>query len=193
MKDLKVSHAPASLSQQAERVGRAGLDGPGGLGGPGGGGRGGPGGAGAVETVRSYSSIQIGTLILREKDKDKMADAIGKIEKAMIDSGVASGNGALDDDSPTRVLPSGLTVTMLRDEDSGFREEALTKAVQNALRKANAMTKGAGVQIKETVSIVENEVNVPEVGTPRLARSLAASSIPGELEITVRVTVKCSY
>jgi uncharacterized protein YggE len=196
IKDLKVSYGPATLSQQIERVGRAGLGGPGG---PGGGRPAPKGQAMTVETVRSFNSIQVGTLVLREKDKERMADAIAKIEKAMTDSGVVSPNTALEDDFSTRVLPSGLTVGMFRTDDSEFREEALTKAVQTALRKANAMAKGAGVQIKETVSIVENEITAPESG-PRAGqgRSSAAtipttSPTPGELEITVRVTVKCSY
>jgi uncharacterized protein YggE len=189
IKNLKVSYAPASLSQQTERMGRAGFGG-------------GPGGApgGAVQNVRFFTSTQVGTLILNEPDKDKMADAIGKIEKALTDAGVGGSNAPSDDDMPTRALPSGLTLTMFRNDDAEFRDEALTKAVQNALRKAKAMAKGAGVQIKQTVSIAENEANVPEIGPlgPRTGRSAsaptaAASSMPGELEITVRVTVKFSY
>jgi uncharacterized protein YggE len=197
IKDLKVSYGPASLSQQVDRVGRAGLGGAGG-GGPGGGARGGRGGA--VESIPSFSSLQVGTLILHEKDKGKLADTIEKIEKALIESGAISTGAAVDDDFPTRALPSGLTLTMFRQDDSEFREEALTKAVQSALRKANAMAKGAGVQIKETVSIVENEDTTPRPDTlgpatrgVRSASSTAASSAPGELELTVRVTVKCSY
>jgi hypothetical protein len=132
------------------------------------------------------------TLIVRETDMEKMADAIGKIEKVLIDAGLVSGNGDFDDDGSGRSNSNGLAVNLFRRDDAEFREEALTKAVQNALQKAKALARGAGVQIKETVSIVENELTAAEA--TRMARSASATtSITGELEVTVRVTVKCSY
>ncbi len=190
IKDLKVSYAPASLSQQTERMVRAG----GAIGGPAGGGR-------VIENVHSFISVKAGTVSVNETDKDKLADAIDKIEKALVDSGVVSFGAAGDDDLPPRlllqngILPSGLTVTLVRNDDSTFRDEALTKAVQDAQRKARALAVGAGVRIKETVSIVENEVYFQDVGlrSARSATGVAASTTSGELELTVRVTVKCSY
>ena len=102
----------------------------------------------------------------------------------------------IDDDLPPRLqsnnLPSALTVTLTRNDDSEFRDEALAKAVQDAKRKAYALAKGAGVQIKETVSIVENEPYLQEYSL-RALRSAAVPASSGELELTVRVIVKCSY
>src|SRR5262249_14482156 len=119
---------------------------------------------------------------------------IGKIEKVLVDSGVVAGgpNLAMDDELPMRTLSNGVNVSLFRREEAEFRDEALTKAVQKALAKAKSNAKGAGVQIKDTVSIIENDV-APDSGT-RLARpSTTVAPAAGELEVTVRVTVKCSY
>ncbi len=183
IKDMKIAFAPVSTSQASSRGGFNGFRAKGG-------GPGGPGGAAAPETI-TFTCNQIVTLIVRETDLDKMAEQISKIEKTLIDAGLVNGNAVVEDDFPGPGRSSGLTVALLRRDDTEFREEALTKAVQNALHKAKAIARGAGVQIKETVSIVEIEPTAAEIA--RQARSASATAVPGELEVTVRVSVKCSY
>ena len=92
-------------------------------------------------------------------------------------------------------VESGYTVTLFREDFSSFRDEALTKATLDAKRKATAIAKRGGVQIKEAVSFSEREVYESSFRSSRLSSgtSPTASSKLGELEITMQVTVKYSY
>jgi uncharacterized protein YggE len=181
VKDLKITFGPASASQVTVRRGGA-------FGGA-------PGGGGPAMAERMVGSTRLVTLLVREADLDKLSETIGKIEKTVIDAGVVTGQSVIDDDG-FRTTANAFVVTLMRRDDSEFRDEALTKAVQSAAQKAKALARGAGVQIKEMVSIVENDdtSSRPVRTGPVSARSTAAPTLTvGELEVTVRVTVKYSY
>jgi uncharacterized protein YggE len=191
IKDMKIAFAPINaIAPPRTSSGFRSGDGGGGFGAPGGGlpqfGQAKKGGGAAMADNRNFNSARVATLIVRDSDMDKLAEAIAKIEKALLDAEVVSGPTSPDE------TVSGLTVTFFRREEAEFRDEALTKAVQSALQKAKALARGAGVEIKETVSIVENNDVTAQEAAARSGRTTFASS-SGDLEITVRVTVKCSY
>jgi uncharacterized protein YggE len=83
-------------------------------------------------------------------------------------------------------------VVLLRTDDGEFREKAYANAVKKALRAAKAIADGAGVKIGDTIEIVESEEgDGNRVNGPYASRE--GREPAGELELTVRVKVKCSY
>ncbi len=197
IKDLKITVGPLSSSLSTTRMGRGGIGG-----GPGGGGGGGP----AVEARSTYSAMQAVTLLVRDSEMEKLTEAIEKIEKLLVDVGVPSSSTVVDDDLGTRSISSGIAVTLFRRDDGDFREQALTQAVQKAMRHAKALAKGAGVEIKEVASITEHEGTTTETYQPPVRTSprsgfggspinstVTSPAYQHELEVTVRVTVKCRY
>jgi hypothetical protein len=189
IKDLKITFSPMNTGQSSAMARGRGPGAP-------------------VAEARNVNSTQLVTLIVREADLDRLTESIAKIEKSLFDAGFVNGP-AVDDDMPVRAA-NNLSVSMFRRDEAEFREEALTKAVQNAMQKAKALARGAGVQIKDTISIVENEASPSDLpvrtvrnspngpggggfGGPSTITILAPQSSTGELEVTVRVTVKCAY
>lgn len=79
------------------------------------------------------------------------------------------------------------------DQDAAY-QEALTKAIENAKEKAQAMASPAGVSLKEPVAIYEGSAPV-EYGAARAYAEAAqydSASVPtqsGQLEIRAQVTV----
>jgi uncharacterized protein YggE len=198
LKDMKMSVSPLSSSLSTTRSAR-GFN-------PGGGGAN-PGAV--VEPRNTYAAMQTISLLIREKELDKLTEAVEKVEKLLVDTGVPTTATIVDDDLGTRTLSSGVNVTMFRQDDAAFREQALTEAVQKAIKNAKALAKGAGVEIKEIASITDLEVGTAaESSTPParttarggpggfsggVASSTLAPSYHHDLEITVRVIVKCKY
>jgi uncharacterized protein YggE len=172
MKEMKISTGPVNVTQSSTAVRRI---------------------VGGVPMVdpRQYIAAHPVTIILVDSDVDRLRESIEKIGKVLIESGA---NGDMQDDngfmsSRYRTSDSPV-VSLMRRDDAEYRDEAMTLAVQKAMRTAKALAKGAGVQIKETVSISETELTPGDTSSPSAP---ANRSISGELEITVRVTVKCSY
>jgi hypothetical protein len=181
LKDSRITVAPLSVSQTSS--GRVRV-----LGG------GGPGGGGAIMADnRPFTATQPVTIVVVEPDGLKLKEAVEKITKILIDNGANTNGGDPDDGmfvSPRYAVSDGPVITLLRRDDGEFRDEAMSQAVQKAMRTAKALAKGAGVQIKETVSISESEIS-PDGLPGRLVTS--PRIVSGELEISVRVTVRCSY
>jgi uncharacterized protein YggE len=88
---------------------------------------------------------------------------------------------------------------LTRDDDSAAREQALQKAVAKAVGSAKAIAKGLGVGEVKVLSVTD----APEIekGNPESLMSAiygmetgAAPRGPaGEVEVKVRVVVRCSY
>jgi uncharacterized protein YggE len=188
IKDMKIAFSPINAVAPPRASSGFVRNGGGGFGAPGDGlpqfGQAKKGGA-AMADNRNFNSSRLTTLTVRDSDAEKLAEAVAKIEKALFDAEVVSGTTGPDESA------YGIGVTFFRREAAEFRDQALTKAVQDGLQKAKALAKGAGVEIKETVSIVENS-DATAAEAIRSSRTTSASNM-GELEVTVRVTVKCSY
>lgn len=126
-------------------------------------------------TVASYRA----TIELRVKVRDM--ELLGTVIEAGTAAGAASVNG------PTFTL----------DDDAAATDEAITKAVEDAKRRAEAMAKAAGKKVGEAVSIQETSVEVPTVYKDQaLARAdvnyagAAAIAVEaGQLDITADITV----
>lgn len=82
----------------------------------------------------------------------------------------------------------------LRDE-AAARREALSKAVEDARARAEAMATAAGVRLGEVVAVTEGGPPGPNpllrmaAGVPETAGSAATPVEPGELEVRAAVTV----
>lgn len=125
-------------------------------------------------TVASYRA----TIDLRVKVRDM--EIVGTVIEAGTGAGASSVNG------PTFTL----------DDDAAASDEAITKAVEDAKRRAEAMAKAAGKSVGDAVSIKETAVEVPQVysdsallrmASPAADKGMAVEA--GQLDITANVTV----
>lgn len=127
-------------------------------------------------TVASYRA----TIELRVKVRDM--EILGTVIEAGTAAGAASVNG------PTFTL----------DDDAAATDEAITKAVEDAKRRAQAMAKATGKKVGDAVVIKETSVEVPTVyqdsalmrGYAGQADNAAAIAVEaGQLDITADITV----
>lgn len=88
---------------------------------------------------------------------------------------------------------AGPRVTFHRADDKEARRKALELAVADAVANAKVMAKGANVTVIDTLSI--NDPPATRTGQPisDLGGNFQQENTTGEMEITVRVTVICSY
>lgn len=103
---------------------------------------------------------------------------------AVLDGAVAVGGNTL----------SGVSFGV--QNDTGFRQEALAKAAENARPKAEAMAKALGVRITGVQSIIEQGVSAPaprEVMKLAPATSDATPVMPGQLSFVGSVRVTFTY
>lgn len=78
------------------------------------------------------------------------------------------------------------------DDDSDARNEAITLAVADAKKHAEAMAKAAGKSLGTIISVSETNVSVPIYTRTGAVKDLAAESVPietGQLDISADVTV----
>ncbi|NTW28857.1 MAG: SIMPL domain-containing protein [Coriobacteriia bacterium] len=76
-------------------------------------------------------------------------------------------------------------------DDSNVRNEALTLAIADARKRADAMAKAVGKSLGETISVSESGVSVP-IYTKSASADLAGATVPiepGQLNVTASVTV----
>jgi uncharacterized protein YggE len=137
-----------------------------------------------------------------DKDPEKLRAAVEAFVKAVTEAG-ANTQGD-DKDIQLNVFignqetSSGPKVVLSRADESEAREEALKKAVERALKDAKVIAKGLGGGDVVVQSVTEGEGDKPaatdsltaiysglEVGSPRTPA--------GEIEVKVKVIVKCSY
>jgi uncharacterized protein YggE len=186
IRDLTVTSAPLNIAQN-DPNGRFG----GGLG---------AGGMGQPD-AKPYSVTSALTVVVKETNPDKLRETIDKISKVAVDAGANTSGGApIDPDYgflPGRNGDNGPRVVLLRDDESEYRDKAFAEAVKKAMRTAKAIADGAGVKITDTTSIGEADETDSSGGYNLfgggVTRTSTVREVNGELELTVRVRVKCSY
>src|SRR5262249_19037936 len=191
LSNVKVTSAPITI-HYSQGNNNIGVQVPGGA-------AGGPPGQGLGPFVGGSSH----TATITDTDPDKLRAAVDGFVKAVTEAGANNSGGDLKeinlDIFPGQRGNDGPKVELLRSDDSAAREEALKKAVEQAIRNAKAIAKTLGGGEVKVVSVTDAE---PEKSSPMTsALSIygfgdppAASRTPaGEVEIKVRVIVRCSY
>lgn len=91
-------------------------------------------------------------------------------------------------------------IQFFKKEVDSLQREAMTKAVENALKNAKALAAGANVTIVETTNIQTAESYYPRGNTyynvqssNRAAEGDTTAVVAGELEITFNVQITCAY
>jgi uncharacterized protein YggE len=189
--NLKVTSAPIAI-HYSHGNNNLGVAAPGGA-------PGGPAGQGLGPFVGGTSH----TATITDSDPDKLKAAVDAFVKAVTEAGANTSGGELKeinfDVFPGQRGNDGPKVELLRADDAAAREEALKKAVEQAIRSAKAIAKTLGGGEVKVVSVTDAE---PEKSSPAMsALSIygfgdppAANRTPaGEVEFKVRVIVKCSY
>ena len=80
-------------------------------------------------------------------------------------------------------------MTYVKEDDADLRREALRKAVQAAVSNAEAMADGAKVKLRDTISI-SDQMTFPNTLS---GDGLSGTSLPGEIEVVMQVTVVCGF
>jgi uncharacterized protein YggE len=88
---------------------------------------------------------------------------------------------------------TGPSVTFQRTDDKEARRKALEAAVADAMANAKVMAKGANVTIVDTIAICDPPVSHTGQPISDFRSAMNAENTTGEMEITVKVTVICSY
>src|SRR4029079_9567917 len=141
---------------------------------------------------------------IAEKDPDKLRAAADAFVKAVTEAGANTGGGEERENGegivfPGQVASGGPKVVLSREDDSAAREQALQKAVEKAVRSAKAIAKGLGageVKVMSVTDAPEPEKAAPEsiLNIYGIESPSAGPRVPaGEVEVKVRVVVKCSY
>jgi len=144
------------------------------------------------------------TATISEKDPEKLRTAVDAFVKSITEAGANTGGGEERENNLGAFLPGqesngGPKIVLSRDDDSAAREQALQKAVEKSLRSARAIAKGLGggeVKVVSVTDAPEAEKATPEtlMSFYGIESSGAAPRVPaGEVEVKVRVVVKCSY
>jgi uncharacterized protein YggE len=127
-------------------------------------------------------------------DAAKLMDGANRVVLAAAENGAALG-GNESPFGPLRLNlnepASGPRVSFLKTDEREARRKALELAVADAAANAKALAKGADVKIVETIAI--NDPPASRTGQPIEMGTPTAENTTGEIEVTVRVTVTCSY
>jgi len=189
---LTITTAPVTIKQSSGNNAALGVPAA-----PGGGAAPGPG----LGPFLGYSSH---TATITEKDPEKLRAAVDGFVKAVTEAGANTGGGEERENGEGIFIPGqqtsgGPKVVLSREDDSAAREQALQKAVEKAVKSAKAIAKGLGggeVKVLSVTDTPEPEKPAPEsimniygIETPAAGNRAPA----GEVEVKVRVVVKCSY
>ena len=144
------------------------------------------------------------TATITEKDPEKLRAAVDGFVKSVTEAGANTAGGEERESNVGFVLPGqessgGPKVVLSRADDSEAREQALQKAVEKAVKSAKAIAKGLGGGEVKVLSVSdapdlekptpENLLNIYGIESPGAGPRVPA----GEVEVKVRVIVKCSY
>lgn len=188
---ITISTAPVNIKQSSGNNGALAVPAAPGMGAPG------PG----LGPFLGYSSH---TATIADKDPEKLRAAVDAFIKAVTEAGANTGGGEERENSegivfPGQVSSGGPKIILSREDDSAAREQALQKAVDKALRSAKAIAKGLGGGEVKVVAVTD--APEPEKAGPETVFNIygiesgpAGPRVPaGEVEVKVRVVVKCSY
>lgn len=126
------------------------------------------------QTLRGYR-VQ-NTVVAKIRDLDKTSDVI---------------DGAVTEGGDNATI-QGISFTI--DDPESLREEARTKAIEDAKRKAQTLADASGVEIGEPITISEGGFAVPVLerglgGADAAAPGVSTPIEPGELDVVVNVSV----
>lgn len=149
----------------------------------------------------AYSSH---TATITNSDPEKLRAAVDAFVKAATEAGANTGGGEERTNTLGAFLPGqesggGPTVVLVRSDDSAARQQALKAAVEKAVKSARTIAEALGAKEVKVVSVAE----APEAAkqSPESIFGIYGIDAPpsgprapaGEVEVKVRVTVKCSY
>jgi len=163
-----------------------------------------PGGAAPGPGLGPFLGFSSHTATIAEKDPEKLRTAVDAFVKAITEAGANTGGGEERENGegivfPGQVSSGGPKVVLALDDDSAAREQALQKAVEKAVKSAKAIAKGLGAGEVRVLSVTDSPE--PEKPTPEALINIYGIESPangarapaGEVEVKVRVVVKCSY
>lgn len=163
-----------------------------------------PGGAAPAPGLGPYLGFSSHTATVTEKDPEKLRAAVDGFVQAVTEAGANTAGGEERESNlgfafPGQESSGGPKVVLAREDDSAAREQALQKAVEKAVKSARAIAKGLGGGEVKVLSVTDSPE--PERPTPESLLSIygiessgTGGRVPaGEVEVKVRVVVKCSY
>lgn len=164
-----------------------------------------PGGAAPGPGLGPYLGYSSHTATITEKDPEKLRAAVDAFVKTVTEAGANTGGGEEKENNIGAFLPGqeqtgGPRVVLSREDDSAARDQALAKAVEKAVKSAKAIAKGLGggeVKVLSVTDAPETEKAAQESMMSMIYGAEAGGAGPrvpaGEVEVKVRVVVKCSY
>ncbi|HKB01531.1 MAG TPA: SIMPL domain-containing protein [Gemmataceae bacterium] len=188
---LKITSAPVSIQQSQRNDDGPGVALP-------------PGGAPAAPMAAGlgpYVGHTSHTATITDTDPDKLRVAVDAFVKAVVETGSNTAGDIRETNAdffPGRMMNGGPKVILSRADDSAAREEALQKAVERAMKNAKAIAKALGGGEVKVIAVEEDgeAKATPDFGTFGAIYGLESAghkSPAGEVEVKVRVVVKCSY
>jgi uncharacterized protein YggE len=190
--DVQVLNTADDLTARA-RARRAAGGGPGGFG---------PGGPVMAGETTEYQVTQSFAVVVRGKDREQLLPVADRIVAAVLENGVNARSllprdntvdpNRFDVVNRLRSVENYTQVEFFTEDLSEARKQALAKAVAAALEDAQTIAGAAGLKIRDTVKISQQGVNQydpDDVLTYRRTRLTPRD----ETELTVRVTVTCTY
>jgi uncharacterized protein YggE len=133
---------------------------------------------------QGYRAMHQFTVLLCDTDVTRLSINASRV----LDTGLESGANGLE------------RIVFLKRDDTALRREALTKATQDAIANAKALCAGAKADVLETMRldgspeyrVYGGNRNNAYVQSARVSDD-TGSAVPGQIEITCRVSITCSY
>jgi uncharacterized protein YggE len=137
-----------------------------------------------LPAILGYRLTNTFTVLVKSDDPQKLSANAGKI----LDTALENGANIVQQ------------IVFFKEDDLQTRRQALTRAVEAATENAEALAKGAKVRIADTLTIdgqPEYSVGYQQGLSNTLAPAAPAGAetplVAGDLEITCRVNVTCTY
>jgi len=136
------------------------------------------------QVFRGYRAVHQFTVLLCDTDATRLSLNAGRI----LDTGLENGANGLE------------RIVFFKKDDTALRREALTKATEDAIANAKALCAGAKADVLETVRLdgspeyrfYGGNRNNAYVQSARVSDD-TSSAVPGQIEITCRVSITCAY
>jgi uncharacterized protein YggE len=165
----------------------------------------GGGAGGAAPGLGSLLGYTSHTATLTNADPDKLRADVEAFVKAVTEAGANTAGGEPKEINlnflPGQDTSDGPTIILARRDDSDARADALKQAVGKALKSAKAIATGLGGGDVKVLSVTDADPEKPAAEPSSnifammegLSAATAAKSNAGEVEIRVKVVVRCSY
>jgi uncharacterized protein YggE len=162
-----------------------------------------PGAAAPGPGLGPYLGFTSHTATISDKDPEKLRATVDAFVKAITEAGANTGGGEERENTlgiglPGQEANGGPRIVLSRDDDTAVREQLLQKAVAKAVSSAKAIAKGLGAEGVKVVSVTDAVEGEKSAAEPFLnIYGIETQSTPrtpaGEVEIKVKVVVKCSW